>query len=154
MSQPMQHVLVNPDDLEVVDGTVHENLEGWVPELVSDEDLRIALEKAFDYRGDISLTFKSGDKVEVLERQGEQAHIQFGSGQEGWVKASYLSDDPPVRVQLNQREEEVEKLKKEKAQLETELAGAKTAVIPNARHWMFEQDPEGFSRVVTEFLAG
>jgi esterase len=34
------------------------------------------------------------------------------------------------------------------------IAGARTAVIPNAKHWMFEQDPEGFSRVVTEFLAG
>lgn len=34
------------------------------------------------------------------------------------------------------------------------IAGAKTAIIPNAKHWMFEQDPEGFSRVVTEFLAG
>jgi len=33
------------------------------------------------------------------------------------------------------------------------IAGARTAVIPNAKHWMFEQDPEGFSRVVTEFLA-
>jgi esterase len=34
------------------------------------------------------------------------------------------------------------------------VAGAKTAVIPNARHWMFEQDPEGYCKVVTEFLAG
>jgi hypothetical protein len=65
MSQPVQHVLVNPDDLEVVDGIVHENLEGWVPELASDEDLHVALEKAFDYRGDISLTLKSGEKIEA-----------------------------------------------------------------------------------------
>jgi pimeloyl-ACP methyl ester carboxylesterase len=34
------------------------------------------------------------------------------------------------------------------------IAGAQTAVIPNAKHWMFEQDPEGFSRAVTEFLEG
>jgi pimeloyl-ACP methyl ester carboxylesterase len=33
------------------------------------------------------------------------------------------------------------------------IAGCKIAVIPNATHWMFEQDPEGFSRVVTKFLA-
>jgi pimeloyl-ACP methyl ester carboxylesterase len=38
--------------------------------------------------------------------------------------------------------------------LSQHIAGAKTAVIPNARHWMFEQDPEGYSRTVTEFLAG
>jgi esterase len=34
------------------------------------------------------------------------------------------------------------------------IAGAKTAVIPNARHWMFEQDPQRFCRVVAEFLTG
>ena len=33
------------------------------------------------------------------------------------------------------------------------IAGAKTAVIPNARHWMFEQDPEGYCKVAMEFLA-
>ena len=33
------------------------------------------------------------------------------------------------------------------------IAGAKTAEIPGARHWMFEHDPEGFCRAVTEFLA-
>ena len=67
MSQPVQHTAnaVNVDDLEVVDGRAHENLEGWVPELASDDDLRVALEKAFDYRGDISLTFKNGERVEA-----------------------------------------------------------------------------------------
>jgi esterase len=32
------------------------------------------------------------------------------------------------------------------------IVGAKTAIIPNAKHWMFEQNPEEFCRVVTEFL--
>ncbi len=52
------------DRLEVVDGRAYENLEGWVPELATDEDLRSALEKAFDYRGDITMTFRNGDRVE------------------------------------------------------------------------------------------
>jgi hypothetical protein len=91
------------------------------------EQLVVSVNTQPDGSGERVGQIKSGDKVEVLERQGEQAHIQFGSGQEGWVKASYLSNDPPVRVQLDQREEEVEKLKKEKTQLETELASAKSA---------------------------
>ena len=37
------------DDLENAPGMVHENLEGWVPSLASEEEIRIALEKAFDY---------------------------------------------------------------------------------------------------------
>ncbi|HEX3891720.1 MAG TPA: hypothetical protein VHW46_04030 [Terracidiphilus sp.] len=57
--------------LEIAPGTVHENLEGWVPTLANDEDLRVALEKAFDYRGDVTLTLKSGEKFEayIFNRQ-------------------------------------------------------------------------------------
>jgi hypothetical protein len=54
----------NPDALEIAPGTAHEQLEGWIPALASDEELRIALEKAFDYRGDITITRKDGSKVE------------------------------------------------------------------------------------------
>ncbi|HEY9127974.1 MAG TPA: hypothetical protein VIM62_12640 [Acidobacteriaceae bacterium] len=57
---------IDPDKLEVVDGRAHENLEGWVPQLASEDDLRTALEKAFDYRGDITLTLKSGERVEAF----------------------------------------------------------------------------------------
>ena len=51
--------------LELAPGTEHEELEGSVPELASDEDLRNALEKAFDFRGDVTLTLKSGEKIEA-----------------------------------------------------------------------------------------
>jgi len=54
----------NPDALEVVPGFAHEKLEGWVPELAGGEDLRQALEKAFDYRGDVTITRKDGSKIE------------------------------------------------------------------------------------------
>jgi hypothetical protein len=55
----------NVDEIEVVDGFAHENLEGWIPELATEAELHAALEKAFDYRGDISITFKSGETVEA-----------------------------------------------------------------------------------------
>ena len=51
--------------LEVAPGTEHENLEGWIPELATDDEIRTALEKAFDYRGDVTLTLKSGEKIEA-----------------------------------------------------------------------------------------
>ena len=54
----------NPDVLEVAPGTQHEKLEGWIPELASDDEIRAALEKAFDYRGDVTITRKDGSKVE------------------------------------------------------------------------------------------
>ena len=52
------------DSLEVVPGFAHEKLEGWVPDLASEEEIRQALEKAFDYRGDVTITRKDGSKVE------------------------------------------------------------------------------------------
>jgi hypothetical protein len=54
----------NPDALEVAPGTEHEQLEGWNPKLATEEELRQALEKAFDYRGDITITLKDGSKIE------------------------------------------------------------------------------------------
>jgi hypothetical protein len=45
-------------------GFVHENLEGWIPSVSTDAEIREALEKAFDYRGDLTITLKSGQKVE------------------------------------------------------------------------------------------
>jgi hypothetical protein len=54
----------DPDQLEIAPGRQHEGLEGWVPELVNETELCEALEKAFDYRGDVTLTKKDGSKVE------------------------------------------------------------------------------------------
>jgi len=55
---------LNPDKLEVAPGTVHESVQGWVPQLATEEELRVALEKAFDYRGDVTLTLKDHSKIE------------------------------------------------------------------------------------------
>jgi hypothetical protein len=55
---------LNPDELEVAPGFVHEQLQGWIPPLQTDEEIRTALEKAFDYRGDIRLTRKDGSVIE------------------------------------------------------------------------------------------
>ena len=55
---------VNPDELEVAPGFVHETLQGWIPELASEDKLREALEKAFDYRGDVTIARKDGSKFE------------------------------------------------------------------------------------------
>ena len=65
------HQPAAPDTLEIVPGKDRENLEGWVPELASAEEVRVALEQAFDYRGDVLITRKDGSKVEgyVFDRR-------------------------------------------------------------------------------------
>jgi len=55
---------LDPDTLEVAPGTIRQSVEGWVPQLATEEELRGALETAFDYRGDVTITRKDGSKIE------------------------------------------------------------------------------------------
>jgi hypothetical protein len=64
MPQETKAMPTNPDDLEIAPGFVHEKLEGWVPALASEDEIRSALEKAFDFRGDVTITKKDGSVVE------------------------------------------------------------------------------------------
>ncbi|HEX5236745.1 MAG TPA: hypothetical protein VFW25_15605 [Silvibacterium sp.] len=59
------------DELEHIAGRERENLEGWIPALASDNEVREALEKAFDYRGDVTLTLKNGRSIQgyVFDRR-------------------------------------------------------------------------------------
>jgi hypothetical protein len=53
----------NPDEIEVAAGREREQLEGYIPALATDAEIREALEKAFDYRGDITITRKDGSQI-------------------------------------------------------------------------------------------
>jgi hypothetical protein len=55
---------VDPDQLEIAPGTARQSVEGWVPALATEEETRAALEQAFDYRGDVTITRKDGTKIE------------------------------------------------------------------------------------------
>jgi hypothetical protein len=69
MSEPQRNLTA--DQLEVVEGREHHKIEGWVPELATEDDLRNALEEAFDYRGDVTITLKDGTHLEgyVFDRR-------------------------------------------------------------------------------------
>ena len=55
---------INVEELEIVPGFEHQNLQGQAFSAASEEELREALEKAFDYRGDVTITRKDGSAVE------------------------------------------------------------------------------------------
>lgn len=81
---------------ELMPGSEQEKLEGWVPEVAEEKDLRDALEKAFNYRGDITLTLKSGEHVEAFvfnRHTGDtlaESWVQFfAPNVEGKQKVSY-----------------------------------------------------------------
>lgn len=58
---PLNNHLSEQDEQRL--GVTHENLEGWAPTLATDSEFHEAIEKAFDYRGDLTLTLKDGRVV-------------------------------------------------------------------------------------------
>jgi hypothetical protein len=64
-------VMTDPDVLEVAPGAAREKLQGSVPEFATPDELRAALEQAFDYRGDVLITRKDGVCIEgyVFDRR-------------------------------------------------------------------------------------
>jgi Bacterial SH3 domain len=91
------------------------------------EQLVVSVNAEADGSGDRVGQIKSGDGVELIERQEDAAHIRLPSGQEGWVKASYLSETLPLHQQLATRTEELERVRKEKSALETDNAALRRA---------------------------
>ncbi|HWW80453.1 MAG TPA: SH3 domain-containing protein [Steroidobacteraceae bacterium] len=91
------------------------------------EQLVVNVNSAPDATGERIANIKSGDAVEVLDRQGDQIQVHLANGTEGWVRKSYLSAEEPARMRLGERTAEVEKLKQDVTRLEGELAAAKTA---------------------------
>jgi hypothetical protein len=81
--------------LELHPGVEHEVLEGWVPDLASENDVKNALEKAFDFRGDVTITLKSGEKIEayIFNRQTGATLA------ESWVQ--YFAPNAPDKKKLS-----------------------------------------------------
>lgn len=52
-------------------------LQGMIPPFATDAEIREALEKAFDYRGDITLTLKDNTRVEgyIFDRRSDGATL-------------------------------------------------------------------------------
>jgi Bacterial SH3 domain len=100
------------------------------------EQLVVTVSSTPDASGERVATLKSGDRVEVLERSGDEVHVRLANGRDGWVRASYLSADEPLRVRLAQRDAEVARLGDEvnalKAQLRSTPATGAAPVAASA----------------------
>ena len=77
------------------------------------EQLVVSVTSTPDADGERIGQVKSGDKLELLERQGEEAHVRLPNGKDGWIKSSYVTPEPPLQTRLTERTAEVEKLKQE-----------------------------------------
>lgn len=62
---------MNPDVMEVAEGREREDLQDWIPPMATEAEIKAAFEKAFDYRGDVTLTLKDGRVIQgyVFDRR-------------------------------------------------------------------------------------
>ncbi len=74
MSDP---ATLNAQEADEKLGVAHENLQGWIPALASEDEIRTALEKAFDYRGDLTITLKGGQTIVgyIFDRRADSPHL-------------------------------------------------------------------------------
>jgi len=82
------------DASEVAAGQEHEDLHGWVPDVADESLLRAALDKAFDYRGNITLNLHDGRKIEgyVFDRHAGS------SLRESYVRIIPIADRAKIKI--------------------------------------------------------
>jgi SH3 domain protein len=88
------------------------------------EQLVVSVNSTPDAGGERIASLKSGDRVELIERSGDAAHVRLANGKDGWLRSSYLSAEQPLRPRLQQSEAEVTGLKAQVSRLEAQLNGA------------------------------
>ncbi len=105
------------------------------------EQLIISVSAESDGSGERVASIRSGDRVEVLERQGEYVRVKLRTGPEGWVKASYLSSDPPLRERFDAQTQALEQARAQVTKLEAELAQARDAAAAEQPAAPIPSDP-------------
>ena len=84
------------------------------------DQLVVSVTSASDAESERIGQVKSGDKLELIEREGDESHVRLPNGKDGWVKSSYLTTEPPLQTRLTERTAEVEKLKQDADKLRQE----------------------------------
>jgi SH3 domain protein len=106
---------------------------GWAAEqaFVSDR-LLLGLHAERQRESAILKLLPSATAVEVLERQGAFARVRDPEGAEGWVDASYLTEDRPARLSLADLQAAQKELAAELDAARRELAGRTDGGPPRA----------------------
>jgi hypothetical protein len=96
------------------------------------DQLVVNVNSAPDASGERIATVKSGEKLELIERQGEQVHVKLANGRDGWVRAGYLTADEPPRARLSEREAQVTQLQDEVSRLQAQLSAPRAGAAAAA----------------------
>ena len=96
------------------------------------EQLVVSVNSAPGGAGERITSLHSGERVEAIERVGEEVHVRLAGGRDGWIRASYLSADEPLRPQLAARSAEVARLRQQVDALQAQLLAARSTASATA----------------------
>lgn len=85
------------------------------------DQLRLGLYEASGDGGQRLRLLRSGDALEVLERQGPYAQVRTEDGVVGWVKAGFIVTEKPAVLQVREFEVEKAALERQIERLEEQL---------------------------------
>lgn len=96
----------------------------------------------------------TGDRMELLGRSGDFVRVRTATGTEGWVNASFVSEDKPARVLLMELQQEHEILQQQfsritELQQQTELR----LLAVGARLEQADEMQEQMRQSITEYRA-
>jgi SH3 domain protein len=88
------------------------------------DSLRLALYSSEDMSDKPLANLVSGTPVQLLERSASLARVRASTGDEGWVKASFLVPEKPARTRVAELEAELAGLRSENAEYRGARANA------------------------------
>jgi SH3 domain protein len=97
------------------------------------DSLRLALYESEDMSDKPLSNLVSGTAVQLLERNSSLARVRTPSGDEGWVKASFLVPDKPAKTRVAELEAELAGLRSENAEYRGARANANESAEQLAR---------------------
>ena len=81
-----------------------------------------------DTSGERIRYLSTGETLVLLEERGGMSRVRTGSGEEGWVASSFLSEEIPTAQQVDRLSAELEENRTRIAELEQALSEAREAV--------------------------
>lgn len=92
------------------------------------DNLRIGLRPAPDNNAPPIGVVVSGMKLDVLKRSDDYVKVRSTDGTEGWIKEIHITNEVPVRLQLEQTTSQLQQFKKETEDKTTQLKTAQDSL--------------------------
>jgi len=82
----------------------------WADDMYVTDQLLVGIYTDRSLTGPPVKLLKSGTRLEVVQRDGQVVEVKTSDNNQGWLKASYLTMEPPAQVQLTKNKQKIERL--------------------------------------------